>query len=94
MKNDSNVKVTFSHYPLYDSDTLYYKMINNTERTLLIDLYARNNVKYAFCGHTHEPFTCNYGSFEGVVVDAFSENSAFVMLDVNGTSMSYRSIKF
>ena len=55
-KKDKKNKIIMMHYPLSNTRRFSFLCLHDsTERNLLIDLFAQNNVKACLCGHLHEP---------------------------------------
>ena len=54
MKDDPRPKLVFTHYPIYGNAIYYFTLQDTMERNLLIDAFARNNVRYIFAGHDHK----------------------------------------
>ena len=86
MEKDSNYKVVFSHYPIFTVFP-YFKLDDTTERNLLLNLYARNNVKLVLCGHHHAPELLNFGSFKSYVVGSLGYHKDFMLFHVKGTEI-------
>ena len=65
-KNDNNRKLVFSHYPLYGGGTgIPLLAIGDAkERAKIIDLYAKNKVKYVFEGHCHFNGDYDFGNYK------------------------------
>lgn len=54
-KNDKRPKIILMHYPLSNTKRFGFLCLHDpTERNLLIDLFAQNDVKAALCGHLHQ----------------------------------------
>lgn len=75
MKNDSNKKIVFTHYPLKGNGIFYFKLSNDIERAKMIDTFIENNVKYYFEGHYHPGTTFNFGAFQEYVVHSMKDTS-------------------
>ncbi|AEE17556.1 metallophosphoesterase family protein [Treponema brennaborense] len=87
MQADPRPKLVFTHYPVYGGGIFYFALSDTKERALLIDTFARNNVKTVFTGHYHPgkpPF--NFGSFSELVVKGFLDNAAWIELHVDETN--------
>ena len=62
---DSKPKIVMMHYPIANSKQFgTFCMHDTTERNLLIDLFAKNNVKAALCGHLHQKQAMNLQAFQ------------------------------
>lgn len=90
MKNDSNYKFVFSHYALYGNGLPYWAILNQKERAILIDTFARNNVKAFFAGHYHwKMIRYDYGPFFELVVKSIMDGPAWIELSINENDSSF-----
>lgn len=90
-RTDQKPKIVFTHYPVRGNDSfLYYRMTNPRERIILLDLFARNNVKAVFVGHWHYPYFVDCGPFQERISGSFADSTDdmgycwIVDVDVNG----------
>ena len=90
MKNDSNKKFVFSHFPIYADGLFYFTMQDTTERNLLISLCAKNDVIRFFDGHTHEKHENRLGSFIENNLPGYLEDRSWAVVTVNESSFSSR----
>lgn len=65
MAKDNKPKIVMTHYPF--SNTRLYGILclhDPTERNLIIDLFARSDVKAALCGHLHQTQAADLQAFD------------------------------
>ena len=94
IKADNNKKIVFSHYAPY-SDNLHYSMLNDTESAKLLALYAKEDVVFAFSGHTHIHKETTFGKLHSVAVGSIlhdEETRNFAILFVDETKNIYRCV--
>jgi len=84
---DNNRKLVFSHYPLYGGGNgiPMFSIGNEKERARLINLYAKNNVKYVFEGHWHMGCSNNFGSFQELVATTL-KNGKWYLVSIDETT--------
>jgi 3',5'-cyclic AMP phosphodiesterase CpdA len=82
-KSDSRPKLIFSHYPVYSGGVFYYSMSNARERALLLDTFARTNVKYVLTGHWHFGGSYDFGAFKETTLKAFRQMKKWYTLAVD-----------
>ena len=93
ISKDPNPKIVFTHYPLTEFKAFGIGLNGTTERNLLIDMFAKNNVKAYLAGHNHYSRN-NFIGFNEYVCPSFRYNKAWFVLRVdedagkaNGTFM-------
>lgn len=93
ISKDPKPKVIFTHYPLTEFRVLGIGLDETTERNLLIDMFAKNNVKAYLAGHNHYSRN-NFIGFNEYVCPSLRYNKAWVILRIdenagkaNGTFM-------
>lgn len=90
--SDSKPKIIFTHYPLY-TNTFFFTMEDTTERNMLIDLFAKNDVKLYFCGHIHgDTEVFDFGKFKSHLAPSFRYDSKFLFVEVDGMNFSVSEI--
>ncbi|MCR5290944.1 MAG: hypothetical protein K6E51_13210, partial [Treponema sp.] len=87
MENDSKRKIICSHYPLY-ADTFADKLLKTTERAVLISLFAKTNVLYYLCGHTHKKQSIDFGRFKQEIVGDLHWSKEWAVLYINESTSS------
>lgn len=89
MEEDSNPKIVLSHFPLYADgayNASYPTLQNSMETSRLIDLFARNNVKFFASGHSHHWAQKSFGSFYEVNFTGFNAKKSWGYIEVDATS--------
>ena len=76
---DENRKLVFSHYPLYGGGIAMFAVGNEKERARLINLYAKNNVKYVFEGHWHIGGSWDFGKFKEHVSQTLKSGKIYLV---------------
>lgn len=90
MRADPNPKFVFSHYAIYGGGIPYFVMLNQKERAIIIDTFARNNVKAFFAGHYHNSMIkYDYGYFFELVVKSILNAPAWIELSINENDSSF-----
>lgn len=93
---DKKPKIVISHYPLTNSRTVgAISFHDSTERNLLIDLYAKNNVKAVLCGHLHKTKYKDLGAFKeyGFPSFCYAKYPAWTLLEINETNPNVPELK-
>lgn len=89
MKNDSNPKIVFTHYPLV-TDGFFFGMSNSTDRNLLLSMCAENNVKLYLSGHLHWYEEKDFVKFQTYTIPSFRYSGKWALVNVNNNTESYR----
>lgn len=92
MTADTNPKVVFSHYPMYENGTLIFKMQDSYERSKLVNLYASNKVLHVFGGHAHKDVMNDFGSFSEQLIGSMRYTGTVVHFTVGDSSFSQEII--
>lgn len=87
---DPNPKIVFTHYPVI-TDRFIFCLQDTTERNILLDLFAKNNVKMTFGGHIHKNTRYDMGNYESITISSFLYSGKIGILTVNE---SEESVKF
>jgi 3',5'-cyclic AMP phosphodiesterase CpdA len=82
-ENDGSPKLVFTHYPVYAGGAFYFSLADPHERALLLDTFARTNVKLLLNGHYHWYRAYDYGKFREISVAAFRDGGKWYMLTVD-----------
>ncbi|MDR2446264.1 MAG: metallophosphoesterase [Treponema sp.] len=86
LKEDTNPKIVFSHYPTYGGGNFYFSLSDPHERAALISAFAKNNVKIVLEGHQHPGSFYDFGSFKEYNVSAFRDRQSWHLLTVDEES--------
>ena len=80
-KDDPNEKIVFSHYPLYGGGAgiPIFSIGNEKERARIIDLYAKNKVKYVFEGHWHVGGKYDFGNFTEYICKTLKSGKMYLV---------------
>ena len=80
-KSDNNRKLVFTHYALYGGGAglPLFCIGNDKERGRIIDLCARNNVKYTFEGHYHPGGEYDFGNFKELVATSLKQGKWYLV---------------
>ncbi len=81
LKNDSNPKIVFSHYP-FSYYNLAFGLGDTTERNLLLYQFAKNNVKCCLGGHNHS-YNYDYLGFHSYALASARFNEAWYLLKID-----------
>lgn len=90
-EKDNKPKVIMMHYPLANTKYLgAFAMHDSTERNLLIDLFAKNNVKAVLCGHLHQIHGIDLQVFQEYDNPSFcfSEYPAWTLYEIDEISQT------
>ncbi len=93
LQADPRPKIVFSHYAVYAGDILYFTTQDTMERNLLIDAYAKNNVKYVFEGHDHPDHLYSFPTFSERAVPSLLYKSACCLVTVDEETATVTSQK-
>jgi hypothetical protein len=85
---DPNPKLIFTHYPIYGGGgNFYFSLSDPQERALLLDTFARTNVKLVAEGHQHPGSSHDFGmvagSFNEQNISAFRDYESWHILTVD-----------
>ncbi|MCR5724320.1 MAG: metallophosphoesterase [Treponema sp.] len=83
---DSRPKIVFSHYAVYAGGIFYFTLQDTMERNLLLDAFARHQVRYVFEGHDHADHTYEWQSFSERAVPSFLYRYQCSLVTVNEAS--------
>ncbi|MCR5607398.1 MAG: metallophosphoesterase [Treponema sp.] len=83
IKEDSNPKIIFTHYPVYAGGNILMTMQNTTERNLLLTLFEKYNAKEVLEGHAHKNYGYDYGDFEENVTASYLYSRQCRLVTVN-----------
>jgi hypothetical protein len=84
---DPNPKLIFTHYPIYGGGgNFYFSLSDPQERAILLDTFAKTNVKLGTEGHQHPGSSHDFGSFKEVNVSAFRDYKSWHILTVDETA--------
>lgn len=91
---DPGPKIVITHYPLV-AQNLVFCLQDTTERNLLVDCFARNNVKGVFSGHIHMSTEINLGKYTAFTLPSFLYDSSWGLLRINeeGGTFEIKTIK-
>ena len=82
MEADPNLKLVFTHYPLY-TNMFAVSLDDPTERNLMVNLFNRNNVIGYFNGHIHRKEETDCGLFIDYSVPSFRYRQSWTIITVN-----------
>ncbi|MBQ0051648.1 MAG: metallophosphoesterase [Treponema sp.] len=84
IKNDKNPKLIFTHYPIYAGKSVQLVLLGDTiERNRCLSLFAKNNVKMVFGGHSHSNFSHDLNDFSQENTTALFRNGYCRLFTVN-----------
>ena len=96
IKQNENMALVFSHYPIYAGGNLLMTMQDTTERALLLTWFAKYNVKAVFAGHAHKNYGFDSGDFREDVTASyvFQRNFRLVTVDTQSKTVSSELIEY
>ena len=88
LEEDPLPKIIFTHYPLY-TDRFFFNFGDTTERNLMINYFAKNNVKLHLGGHLHWLEKHDFGSFQGYALPSYRFKRQWTLVHINEKTQSY-----
>jgi 3',5'-cyclic AMP phosphodiesterase CpdA len=84
---DSRPKLVFTHYPIYaGGGNFYFSLSDPHERAILLDTFAKTEVRFVGEGHQHPGSSHDFGSFKEVNVASFRDYASWHLMTVNETA--------
>lgn len=96
IKQNENMALVFSHYPIYAGGNLLMTLQDTTERALLLTWFAKYNVKAVFAGHAHKNYGFDSGDFREDVTASyvFQRNFRLVTVDTQSKTVTSTLIEY
>jgi hypothetical protein len=86
-KSDGRPKLVFTHYPVYaGGGNFYFSLSDPHERAILLDTFAKTDVKLVVEGHQHPGSSHNFGAFREVNVSSFRDYQSWHLITVDETA--------
>lgn len=91
LREDTNPKLVFSHYPITGDEAFIFKMQNTMERNIMLSTMVEHNVKGFFAGHVHTDEEHYFSKFTEVLVPSTRYRKGFRLITVNPVTNSVTS---
>ncbi len=91
IKQNENMAIVFSHYPIYAGGNLLYILQDTTERALLLTWFSKYNVKAVYAGHAHKNYSFDAGDFTEDVTASYLYQRYFRLVTVDSAEKTVSS---
>lgn len=88
MNADPNPKIVLSHVPLYAPADLYFRM-KHADRIRLLSLLTEHDTRLFLCGHLHERYQYDMGTFREICVDSVGAHGSWGLLTVDEAARTF-----